>query len=132
MVALGGAYSLDQVYRSPYVSWWPQETISVAEATKCVADGPVDVMFTHDCPAGIDMPFHFSLPEHVERAADQHRDLLRGVVDDVKPKVLYHGHYHRRYDDVLEGEDYRTQVHGLGMDGTPFNENCMIVDLEEM
>jgi hypothetical protein len=89
-------------------------------------------MLTHDCPDGVDIPTlrkssPAEWPEAALRAAQQHRELLRAVVNAVMPAVLYHGHYHVRYDDVLYGHQYETQVHGLDCDGT--DGNMLIRDL---
>lgn len=55
-LALGGAHSVDRPSRRPQVSWWPQETLSLADALGTVNNGPADVMVTHDCPDGVDIP----------------------------------------------------------------------------
>jgi hypothetical protein len=55
-LAVGGAYSIDRFLRTPGKSWWPQETITVAQARDIITAGRADVMFCHDCPAGIEVP----------------------------------------------------------------------------
>jgi len=55
-VAVGGAYSIDRFLRIPGRSWWPQETITAQQACYIAAGGRADVMFCHDCPAGIEVP----------------------------------------------------------------------------
>lgn len=102
--ALGGATSLDRPHRTPGVSWWPQEEITWAQAQNVIDGGPVDVLLTHDCPAGVTIPG--LPPESVWdpaelRRANGHRELLRSVVDAVAPTHLFHGHFHSRYDAEL-------------------------------
>lgn len=48
-LALGGAVSPDKSVRSPQIGWFPQETITYEQAEKVCADGPANVMITHDC-----------------------------------------------------------------------------------
>src|SRR4051794_7894659 len=55
-MALGGAPSFDQWMRTPGESWWPEETVTDDEAATAVAGGPVDVLVSHDCPAGLFPP----------------------------------------------------------------------------
>lgn len=133
MLGLGGAFSIDKRHRTPGVSWWPEEEINWDEAERVIAGGQADIMFTHDCPSGVEIPDlrrnPMNLPVHVLNQANNHRNLLRQIVDEVKPGKLYHGHYHVKYDSQLWGPDYTTDVHGLDCDGTPLKLNTLIVDL---
>jgi predicted phosphodiesterase len=52
---MGGALSIDKVYRTPYISWWPQEDVNYAEMEEAYTnlekvDNKVDFIFTHTCP----------------------------------------------------------------------------------
>lgn len=133
MLGLGGAFSIDKRHRTPGVSWWPEEEINWDDAERVIAGGQADIMFTHDCPSGVEIPDlrrnPMNLPVHVLNQANNHRNLLRQIVDEVKPGKLYHGHYHVKYDSQLWGPDYTTEVHGLDCDGTPLKLNTLIVDL---
>src|SRR6266702_4673557 len=98
-LALGGAVSVDKAVRKPHVDWFPQEMITYREAVEISKDGPADVMLTHDLPQGVpiklpDPPPSFWAKEDLERS-DRHRELLRSIVDEIKPKYLIHGHYHQ-------------------------------------
>lgn len=133
MLALGGAFSIDKSVRVPGIEWWPEEEINWDEAERTANGGHADIMFTHDCPAGVDIPDirrnPLGLPAHVLNQANNHRNLLRQVVDAVKPKKLYHGHYHTKYESKLYGDDYETDIQGLDCDGTPLKLNTLIVPL---
>lgn len=54
--ALGGAPSVDHPARVEGVSWWRDEVISEGEIRTRTSGGPVDVMVTHDVPAGLRLP----------------------------------------------------------------------------
>lgn len=133
--ALGGAGSIDRNLRVEGKSWWAGETITMENvetltSNLAAAGNPtVDVMFTHECPAGVRRPSsHGGLPwltPEVEHACYQQRVILREAVDRVNPKNLYHGHWHNWFEDTIEGvnsvtgKDYTTRVYGLTMNGMP-------------
>lgn len=131
-LALGGATSLDKPRRRLGVSWWPEEEITMDDARRAIEGGPVDHMVTHDCPAGVDIPglppASIWPPAELDRA-NAHRRLLRQVVDEVRPKRLWHGHFHSAYEDVLLGEGYETRVVGLNDNQGPFPQNVLTLDL---
>ncbi len=134
-LALGGAHSVDQKWRMPYVSWWPEEVISFADAIETMNDGLTDVLISHDCPAGVpklDERLALNLgnfPEDELDKAAAHQRLLRSVVEEVKPKRIIHGHYHWRYDDVADFGYGPVEVSGLSFDDRKLEDNLLIVDL---
>ncbi len=135
-LALGGAYSIDRFLRIPSRSWWPQETITPQQARAVAAGGRADVMFCHDCPAGIEvagmLADRIGCPaEELARSAE-HRERLRGVVDSVRPDRLWHGHFHYRYRALLAGTDFTTVVDGLGKNGQPIDNNLVVVALRDL
>jgi hypothetical protein len=135
-LAVGGAYSIDRFLRTPGRSWWPQETITAEQARDIAAAGRADVMFCHDCPAGIEVPGaardRFGCPADELLRSEVHRALLRSIVDVVRPARLWHGHFHHRYRSLLEGDGYRTMVDGLGRNGDPIDNNMVVVNLAEL
>jgi hypothetical protein len=141
-LALGGAVSVDRHRRRDGHDWWPQEVIDEHDVRRAVEAGPVDVMVTHDAPAGVRIPRLRStrFPAHAVADAEAHRVLLRSVVEQVRPRSLWHGHYHVRYRDELRlgspradwrhsgtGEQLSCVVHGLGDDGGHWAENVAFV-----
>ena len=74
----------------------------------------VDVLITHDAPAGVPLTGDFKLPAEAEARASETRVLLRRVVDQLQPKVLFAGHWHQREISELGHESGRsTTVHVL-------------------
>jgi hypothetical protein len=122
VLAVGGATSLDRPWRRPMRDWWPHEELTRTDIDRAVRDGRCDVMLTHDAPAGIDVP---NLPppgtwdpDEVRRA-DDHRERLLEIVEQVRPRMLFHGHFHSRYDDHLRLSDgYTVDVTGLANEWT--------------
>lgn len=132
-MALGGAHSVDRSWRVEGKSWWPREFLSYAEIEHAKRAGRVDVMVTHDCPDGVDVPSlrgPSEWPEFDLACSLAHRQMLGDVVRTVRPSVLYHGHHHCRYDDVLRQVDgTATVVHGLDCDESTPQANVTILDL---
>ncbi len=134
-LALGGAHSVDRPWRARG-EWWSRETITLDEAFTAGEGGHADVMITHDVPAGVRIPCiegnPYGFPQSEIEAAQRHRELLRRVVDEVKPQHLFAGHYHCRLDAPLVGRDFRTEVHILDMDGGSMADNVMIVEVSSL
>ncbi len=130
---LGGAVSVDRTWRTPGVDWWHEEVINIAEAEQAMSDGYADIMVCHDVPDGVDIRAiqnnPMGWPAHALREAQAHREVLRAVVDEVKPKMLFAGHYHTRESHILKGKDYTTQVEILDCDGTPLHLNTTFLEL---
>lgn len=108
--ALGGAYSVDQKHRTKGRDWWPQEEPTVEEAEKLIAaatQGPrLDILLTHDVPMGVTglkgLP---GLPSETVERANRTRILLQETAAQIRPKVLFAGHWHQRLCSELAWED---------------------------
>jgi hypothetical protein len=134
-LSLGGGYSIDKQWRLSQgpmgVYWWPQETITLREVYKAIEGGAVDVMFTHDMPTGVDLgiTLYKENPEDV-----QNRMAVRTVVNDVKPKRLYHGHYHHRNNFTLRLDDGASvEIISLAdWRGLPLDSTWEVLDTNEI
>jgi predicted phosphodiesterase len=94
---IGGAWSIDHMWRTPGVSWWHDEECSIEQlegfVDKAVREKP-EVMITHDGPQEIipeifnDVILHKDkLPTRTGQAFDRIRQL-------VQPKLWIFGHWH--------------------------------------
>lgn len=132
--SLGGAGSIDRNLRTEGRDWWPGEAIARSDVDTLAANvaaqdwDRVDVLITHEAPAGVERRGFPVLPRWVTPDVEQYcweqRVTLRHAVDLVMPNVLVHGHWHEWRHDTLTGvgpgnpgPDYQTSVFGLGMDG---------------
>lgn len=133
-LALGGAHSVDRPWRQPGVSWWPEEAITPEQAAAAAEGGLADVLVSHDCPAGVDIPGLNSdaFPPLEILRAEEHRQVLRGVVDAVQPRAIWHGHYHVRYRADVDLGYGPVRVTGLDCDGTTLDRNIELVDLGDL
>lgn len=131
-LALGGAVSPDRRIRKLGVSWFREEEISLVTAGLVIMGGPAGVMLTHDCPSGVAHSlgngYDFAL-EDIARA-EWHRELLQGIVDEMRPGYLFHGHLHRGYIRDVRMRHGEVRVIGLDMDGSELN--VVVADTETM
>lgn len=147
-VALGGAPSVDRTWRIQgqrmYQSrlWWAEEAITGEDMAKTMAGGRADIMVAHDAPWGVPQiekriaknPNGF-YSNDLEYALQGRRDMA-AVVDVVRPKLYFHGHYHFKVDDKLDifnedtGLDDTVRIKGLASDGQ--DSSSGILDLETL
>ncbi len=141
-LAVGGAVSVDKEFRTQGKTWFDAEELTVVEADRIVADGPADVVLSHDAPLGV--PF---LRAHLRQdrpawrresewpidllvRSDDHQRRLRAVVDGVAATRVFHGHYHVRYSDVLATAHGEVLIEGLGTDTDRLAARLCLVDAE--
>ncbi len=130
-LSLGGGYSIDKEWRLSQgpegMYWWRQETITQKNVYDC-GHAPVDVMITHDMPAGTDLGISLT---HNSREDQWNRKAVRAVVDAVKPGLLYHGHYHYANESLLR-IDGAPPVKIVSLDmwkGFPLDSHFAVLDL---
>ena len=136
--ALGGANSVDRLLRVEGVSWWPGEEITEEDCETLISNVKnrkwerVDVLLTHEAPAGITMQSMFAnshpwwLTEEVLFDSHTQRVRLRNAVDVLMPRIVTHGHWHYSSRNIIEGvnlngEDYTSVVLGLANEGSGAN-----------
>ena len=124
--ALGGTVSIDRSVRVENESWWPTETITDHDVDTLIERAPdgLDVLLAHDAPI---------LPPGIRPLADlilrtdcdaSVRQVARAV-HATRPRLLLHGHYHRRYSaSYLE-----TEIEGLASDIEAPNGAFAVLDL---
>lgn len=137
-MSLGGAASMDRERRIMQMeeggvrTWWPEETLTNEEVLYAIenakANGPVDVMVTHDYPDGLDFAKHALQIQYPECIA--HRRQIRKVLAVAQPNMLYHGHHHIRYSDHMVVDGREVLVRGLA-DGSKGVDSFLVFDTEE-
>lgn len=91
----GGAWSIDEEYRIPFLSWWPQEKPTREEYrhgwdTLDAAGGKVDYILTHTAPGSIIRAMGFQ-PAAEDKELTQH---LQTVWNTVEFRHWFFGHWH--------------------------------------
>lgn len=105
--ALGGAFSVDYEHRREGKDWWRNEEPTPEDARRLIAGGPVDILITHEAPAGVPLKSDFELSPEVRSRAEQTRVLLRVVVNAIAPAHVFCGHWHQRRIHELSHPDGR-------------------------
>lgn len=113
-MTVGGAVSIDRQRRTPGLSWWVQEKLSVKDVMGITTQA--DYLFTHDCPTNAPFRGLFDDPE-----SHMHRQIMNDVGRTVQPKVWIHGHMHDKYVYEFQHQKGYSKVFGLEMDGEAFN-----------
>jgi predicted phosphodiesterase len=130
-MALGGGHSVDRKWRTEGVNWWPEEHLSRVDVSRAADGGAVDVIVSHDCPSGVDIPGLIvdGWPPEDAEANDAHREVVAVVVDGTNPSTIFHGHYHVKYfgERPLPGGG-TTRIVGLDCDGTTLIDNTLLIN----
>lgn len=131
-LALGGAVSVDKNYRTEGDDWFADEEISDAQETEVTAAGQADVLLSHDAPARVTL--HLGVPPAgflpMIPHAEQHRERLQRICRTVKPRWIFHGHYHLHRQATQDLGWGPCTITSLDMDGT--RGNWGILDTETM
>lgn len=115
----GGGNSMDKEYRTPGVSWWPEELLSKAEKDQAYrvldsASWKVDYVITHVGPRMLiqdTFPDFIENPSHRSRYYDPVELFLDKIYERLEYKHWYCGHYHADkyldkftilYDDIVD------------------------------
>lgn len=106
ILTMGGGTSIDKIYRTENITWWPQEAPKELEYVNCLNnlkehDNKVDVILTHDCSKRIyDL---FDIPKYAD-GISQLQSFLEQLEKTVDFDKWYFGHYHQDYkfDDKHE------------------------------
>ena len=125
--ALGGAFSVDHMARTPGYDWFPVEEVpSASDAERAISEGPADVLLCHDHPSLGYRLKGLPIPEAEERTSAQVRRLLAQVVEAIHPKLVVHGHWHHAYEVERNG----ITIKGLDCDGT--DQAVALLDLDTL
>ena len=121
---LGGAFSIDRNQRKLGQSWWLDETIGFADVDRAIVNGTlndVDVMFCHDTPPTLFIESKLQAAGYKSDGdSAENRRRLGLAVSSVRPKDLYHGHYHWRYNVPYISQDgWQVDIHGVGANVGP-------------
>lgn len=131
IVSLGGAASVDRLWRREGYDWWADERI-LDRQVESALEMTADVMVTHESPAATPVlgvqrilasnPHQF--PQEVLYESAHSRTQVQRVWDALRPAILIHGHMHV-YDAGIAPDGRR--VVSLGRDC--FEGNVVSLDL---
>jgi hypothetical protein len=125
--ALGGAFSVDYEHRTEGKDWWSNEEPTREEAENLIAGGSLDILITHDAPAGVPLKGDFELRPELAERAERTRLLLRQVVDCLAVPNVFCGHWHQRRIHELAHPDGRsTRVDVLNMENSRLGNGVLV------
>lgn len=94
---LGGAVSIDRVWRTEGWDWWPDEELSYSELQECLdryTELRPEVVCTHDCPAAIaDRIIGHHRMQKIEDGS-RTRSALEQMFRAHQPRLWIFGHWH--------------------------------------
>ena len=106
-----GAWSIDQKWRNVGIDWWAEEEMSYArcqEAIQLFAEIKPSILVSHACPTNIIQ--HVTHPEGARRFGHEKAimetktdNMLQSMLCYHKPKLHVFGHYHKKFDGLVDG-----------------------------
>ena len=108
ILCMGGADSHDKMYRTPYISWWPQERPSLEEfeyARRNLIEQKPDMIVTHDAPERIFLELH---PKAHPSTVSEYLEQFCVAIEENHIPVTdwYFGHHHTDDDVEMGGIHY--------------------------
>jgi predicted phosphodiesterase len=124
-LGFGGAHSTDKEWRRQQEAkrkrgqqkhwfWWPEELITDDDEIRAAQAGDADILFAHDAPAQVYLPRHLPSFNRDDLMTNMNRDRVGRVLAHSGAKMVFHGHYHQRYETDIEVNRERVRVQGLG------------------
>lgn len=133
-LSFGGAASLDRSARHVGRDWWPEEMPHPDEVDAAIAEGPVEILITHETIKGGCLkvervirtnPQGWGEPELQYSA--QSRCLITRLWKGLQPSVLAHGHMHIGDQTELPTGQ---RIYSLSNQGQ--KKNLAILDLDDL
>lgn len=106
---IGGAWSIDQDYRTEGVDWWRDEELSIAELDALIEvyeDVKPRVMITHDCPTSVAWEMFLSKGLGIgnnELIKTRTGEALQAMFEIHQPEMHIFGHWHNTKEMTING-----------------------------
>lgn len=116
-LGIGGAFSIDWMYRKVGVSWFPNhELVSETVYNRVMKDISTnkinpEIMITHEVPTSINIKMFELKPIMYNGKNKSGSDFLEKIYNAHPPKLWIHGHYHKAYANI----DSRTGTLFVGL-----------------
>jgi len=106
MFFLGGAFSIDHMYRLEGYSWWKDEELSHEEFDKIIdpyRKAKPRIVITHDCPLRM-VPY---VGSHHIRDNSRTQQFLQSLFEFHQPEYWYFGHHHKSWKMISDKTTFR-------------------------
>lgn len=118
---VGGCYGpSDYIRRSDTLRGYAKRHYTTDEIERLACTGGVDIVLTHDAPAGVRFERHRRSASHVSEAAG-----LDALLARARPRVCFFGHYHTRVDAEVSG------IRCIGLNKIAMPGNLVAIDIEK-
>ena len=108
---MGGAESIDKLWRTLGYDWFPEEIITQKDLMN-LPDIEVDIFITHTCPIELVNDLRKYYPE---KGYEPSNDALSMLWEIYKPKLWFFGHWHRYTEGTMMGTKwYALSAPGFG------------------
>jgi len=104
---LSGGYSIDKNYRTPYVSWWPDEELSYSQGTKALdlyRETKPEIIISHECPS-ILKPYVLTNAWKKEIISST-ESLLQTMLEQHQPKYWICAHHHKFTKIIIDNTTF--------------------------
>lgn len=132
---MGGADSVDKMYRLPTVDWFEQEVLTESDFATTVAlvgDKQIDIVCAHTCPMEVPMTGNPLFFRSDDKAGDPTRKILSNILFKYKPKFFFFGHWHKYYNIVYRGDDFETNCICFDTMTTGYGSGRSSADISEL
>jgi predicted phosphodiesterase len=119
---VSGAVSIDRMYRTAGISWWPQEVLNFQDVEDAIDLGSVDILLTHD--ACSELP-HWNGFIKDDPVSNENRRALQAIGEALEPGLWLHGHYHKFLEYTTS---FGTKVYGLSSEPKGHQDNARLND----
>jgi predicted phosphohydrolase len=117
---VGGCYGpSDYLRRSELLQGYAKRHYTGDEIKRLAVVGVVDIVLTHDAPAGVRFERHRRGPGYVSEAAG-----LDVLLEQTRPRVCFFGHHHARVDAEVSG------VRCIGLNKVAKPGNLVAVEMD--
>lgn len=96
---IGGAFSVDKLYRTLGYDWFEEEMITQRDIYE-LPEIKVDIIISHTAPVQFEFEYKSMMSLHFK---DPCRDALSSVFEKYKPSLWYFGHFHTYKTGFYDG-----------------------------
>jgi len=125
ILAIGGAHSIDKLYRTEHVSWWSQEDITFKETEACFDEldekgYTADYILTHTCPSRLVVEFLLQSQMYFQEKINDHTaEFLDEIDNRVEFGEWHFGHFHIDYKHVETSDDGHEDIYQCHYNNPP-------------
>jgi len=111
ILAIGGAHSIDKLYRTEHISWWSQEDITHREIEACFDEldekgYEADYILSHTCPSRLVVQFLIESNAYYQgKITDTTAEFLDEIDNRVEFKGWFFGHMHIDFTHTETSDD---------------------------